>query len=81
MHPDFFQQLGQQLRAARKQLGLTQSQLALAAGVGLRFIVDLETGKQSVRLGHVVRVAEALGSTFKLTALSSLDLENHPHGT
>ena len=38
------QQLGDALRAARKQLGLTQPQLALAAGVGVRFIVDLDAG-------------------------------------
>ena len=37
--------LGKTLRAARKQLGLTQPQLALAAGVGVRFIVDLEAGR------------------------------------
>ncbi|HQU63042.1 MAG: helix-turn-helix transcriptional regulator [Nitrosomonas sp.] len=39
------QQLGDALRAARKQLGLTQSQLALAAGVDVRFVVELEAGK------------------------------------
>jgi predicted transcriptional regulator len=39
------QQLGTALRGARKQLALTQPQLALAAGVGVRFIVDLEAGK------------------------------------
>jgi Predicted transcriptional regulators len=44
------QQLGDALRAARKQLGLTQPQLALAAGVGVRFIVDLEAGKPTLRL-------------------------------
>lgn len=43
------QQLGDALRAARKQLGLTQSQLALAAGVGVRFIVELEAGKPTLR--------------------------------
>ena len=42
------QQLGDALRAARKQLGLTQPQLALAGGVGVRFIVDLEAGKLTV---------------------------------
>ena len=55
------QQLGEALRAARKQLGLTQSQLALAAGVGVRFIVDLEAGKATVRLENVLRVIDALG--------------------
>lgn len=63
------QQLGQALRAARKQLGLTQSQLALAAGVGLRFIVDLEAGKPTLRLENVLRVIEALGGDLNLSGL------------
>jgi len=63
------QQLGQALRAARKQLGLTQSQLALAAGVGLRFIVDLEAGKPTLRLETVLRVIEALGGEVNLSGL------------
>lgn len=63
------QQLGQSLRAARKQLGLTQSKLALAAGVGLRFIVDLEAGKPTLRLETVLRVIDALGGEINLTGL------------
>jgi len=63
------QQLGQALRAARKQLGLTQSQLALAAGVGVRFIVDLEAGKPTLRLETVLRVIEALGGEINLSGL------------
>ena len=50
------QQLGETLRVARKQLGLTQPQLALAAGVGVRFIVDLEAGKPTMRLENVLLV-------------------------
>ncbi len=63
------QQLGEILRAARKQLKLTQTQLALAAGVGVRFIVDLEAGKPTVRLETVMRVIEVLGCTICLTGL------------
>ncbi len=63
------QQLGQALRAARKQLGLTQSQLALVAGAGLRFIVDLEAGKPTLRLENVLRVIEALGGELNLSGL------------
>jgi y4mF family transcriptional regulator len=66
------QSLGQALRATRKRLGLTQSDLALAAGVGLRFIVELEGGKPSVRLEQVLRVVDALGGSL---ALSGLDAE------
>lgn len=63
------QQLGDALRAARKQLGLTQPQLALAAGVGVRFIVDLEAGKPTLRLEHVLRVIDALGGEIQLNGL------------
>ena len=49
IHIDTIHTLGQSLRAARRQLGLTQAQLALAAGVGLRFIVELEAGKPTLR--------------------------------
>lgn len=63
------QQLGDALRAARKQLGLTQPQLALAAGVGVRFIVDLEAGKVTVQLQQVLRVIDALGGELAIDGL------------
>jgi y4mF family transcriptional regulator len=66
------QQLGQALRSARKLLGLTQSELALAAGVGVRFIVDLEAGKPTVRLETVMRVIEALGGQVMLDGLPDI---------
>jgi y4mF family transcriptional regulator len=72
--------LGDALRAARKQLGLTQSQLALAAGVGVRFIVDLEAGKPTLRLENVLRVIDALGGTLQLIGLPSSAPENNPEG-
>lgn len=65
------QDLGDALRSARKQLGLTQPQLALAAGVGVRFIVELEGGKPTVRLDSVMRVMETLGGVIKLDGLPS----------
>lgn len=74
-------QLGDALRAARKQLRLTQPQLALAAGVGVRFIVDLEAGKATLRLENVLRVIDALGGTLQLIGLPSAAPENRPEGT
>ena len=65
------QQLGRALRAARKQLGLTQPQLALAAGVGVRFMVELEAGKPTLRLENVLRVIDALGGEIHLSGLPS----------
>ena len=51
--------------------GLTQADLALAAGVGLRFVVDLEAGKPTVQLELVLRVIEALGGSLQLHDLPS----------
>ena len=64
------QDLGAALRVARKALGLTQADLALAAGVGLRFVVELEAGKPTVRLELVLRVIDALGGTVQLGDLA-----------
>ena len=74
------QQLGAVLRAARRQLGLTQPQLALAAGVGVRFIVDLEAGKPTVRLDSVMRVLNALGGVINMDGLPSSADEVTAHG-
>lgn len=75
------QALGDALRSARKRLGLTQPQLALAAGVGVRFIVDLEGGKPTVRLDSVLRVIEALGGVINLDGLPSSKNEAPTHGS
>jgi y4mF family transcriptional regulator len=42
--------IAQFVRVRRKSLHLTQIQLAEKAGVGIRFIRDLEQGKESIRL-------------------------------
>ena len=74
-------QLGDALRAARKQLGLTQPQLALAAGVGVRFIVDLEAGKPTLRLENVLRVIDALGGEIQLRVLPSIATDDRSEGS
>lgn len=74
------QQLGAALRAARKRLGLTQSQLALAAGVGVRFVVELEAGKPTVRLEGVLRVIDALGGEILLGGLAAAGAEGQRGG-
>jgi y4mF family transcriptional regulator len=78
------QQLGDVLRAARKQLRLTQPQLALAAGVGVRFIVELEAGKPTLRLENILRVIDALGGEIHLSGLPSVAAkdprESNNHG-
>jgi transcriptional regulator with XRE-family HTH domain len=52
---------GTLIRSRRKALNMRQDQLALATGVGRRFLIDLEAGKPSCQLGRSLLVAEALG--------------------
>lgn len=59
--------LGLLVRQVRKAQGLRQDQLAGVAGVGLRFIVDLEAGKPTIQVGKLLKVLEALGCGVTIT--------------
>lgn len=49
-----------------------QTQLAHAAGVGVRFIVDLEAGKPTAQLGKTLQVLRCLGGSLQLLGLPGL---------
>jgi y4mF family transcriptional regulator len=53
--------LGQIIRENRISQALRQDQLAAAAGVGLRFLIELERGKPTAQIGKALAVVEALG--------------------
>lgn len=53
--------IAMQIKDLRKQAGLTQRNLAWRAGVGLRFIRDLEQGKETVRTDKVNQVLKLFG--------------------
>ncbi|MFB9267613.1 helix-turn-helix transcriptional regulator [Bradyrhizobium erythrophlei] len=57
--------LGTLVRQRRKSLGLRQQDLALAANVGVRFIVDIESGKETSQIGLVLRLLKALGISLQ----------------
>ena len=59
-------QLGEIIRMARRNLGLRQDELAGAAGVGVRFVVDLEAGKPTAQIGKILAVLDALGCEVKI---------------
>lgn len=50
------------LKAKRSELELTQLELSKKAGVGLRFIRDVEQGKKSIRLDKLNQVLSLFGS-------------------
>lgn len=49
------------VRMKRKKLGYTQLELAKRVGVGLRFLKELEQGKQSLRLDKVTQILNYFG--------------------
>ncbi len=53
--------LGQAVRKSRKVQDLSQQQFADLAGVGRRFISELEQGKETLEFGRVLKVASACG--------------------
>ncbi len=58
--------LGAALRKERKKHKLTQADVAFAAGVGIRFLSDLESGKPTVQLEKVLQVVAVLGGAILL---------------
>jgi transcriptional regulator with XRE-family HTH domain len=53
--------MGQRLQAFRKQVGMTQSKLAEAAGVPLPTLQNWERGHRKPSLDNAVKLARALG--------------------
>jgi len=60
-------QIGEVIRDTRRSLDVTQKDLALTSGTGLRFIIDLEKGKETCEIGKALRVLQTLGIKMKLT--------------
>ena len=60
------QSLGQAIRQQRRHLKVTQRDLAMASGTGLRFIIDLEKGKPTCQLGKALEIVRALGLKLEI---------------
>jgi len=60
--------IGRIVRAERKAQGLRQDQLAAAAGVGVRFLAELEAGKPTAQIGKALAVLDTLGCRLAISA-------------
>jgi HTH-type transcriptional regulator/antitoxin HipB len=60
-HFDSAKDVGSYIKARRRALGLTQSQLADQSNVGRRFLLELEDGKDTAQLGKILKVLSMLG--------------------
>lgn len=54
-------ELGNMAKLRRKELGYTQADVAEAAGVGIRFVSDLERGKPTIEMERALKVVSVLG--------------------
>ena len=53
--------IGDYIKGERKKAGLTQEEFALRSGLGLRFVRELEQGKETVRLDKVNQALAMFG--------------------
>ena len=54
-------QIGAAIRLKRRAIGMRQAELAALAGVGARFLSEIENGKPSAQIGRVLQVLRRLG--------------------
>lgn len=59
--------IGVFVRHRRRELGYTQELLAKRSGVGLRFLKELELGKETLRMDKVKQVVEFLGGEITVS--------------
>ncbi|MDD4437673.1 MAG: helix-turn-helix transcriptional regulator [Tissierellia bacterium] len=63
------------VKQMRKQYGLTQIDLSEKAGVGLRFVRELEQGKQTLRMDKVNQVLSLFGAELAPAPMDRSKLE------
>ena len=62
------QDLANAVKKKRKELGFTQEKLSAISGVGIRFLVELESGeKETLQIGKVQQVLKRLGLSFQIS--------------
>ena len=62
-------QLAEIVRHERKRQKVSQIRLSQLADVGVRFVRDLEDGKETVQLDKVLKVLETLGISVELSSM------------
>lgn len=57
---------GELLRERRRELGLSQAEVAAQVGASRQWVIDIEKGKERAELGMAFKLAEVLGVQFKV---------------
>ena len=64
--------LAKYIKAKRKEFGLTQVDLSQKSGVGLRFVREMEQGKETLRLDKVNQLLALFGAEMAPMKLSEI---------
>jgi len=64
------EQLGASIRERRQSLKITQKDLAMTSGTGIRFIIDVEKGKPTCQTAKTLLVLQSLGMTLDVSPLT-----------
>lgn len=62
-------ELGSFVKQKRKEVGITQEELSQKAGVGLRFVRELERGKETLQMNKVNQVLSLFGCILGVTPM------------
>jgi len=65
--------LSEYVKSMRKEHNLTQIELSEKSGVGLRFVRELEQGKQTLRLDKVNQILNLFGSEVGVVSMKRVN--------
>ena len=69
-------QLSQYVKSMRKRYNLTQEDLSIKSGVGLRFVRDLEQGKKTLRMDKINQVLRLFNSELGVVEMPRMIIED-----
>ena len=64
-------EIGRVVRNQRREHNLRQAELAAIAGVGTRFVSELENGKFSLEMGKAIQVLQTVGLELSVSPRSA----------
>ena len=67
-------QLNEYVKTKRKSLGLSREEFAQKAGVGLRFLRELEQGKETLKMDKVNQVLKLFGMQLGVAPMDRTNL-------
>ena len=68
--------LSQYVKSMRKRYNLTQEDLSMKSGVGLRFVRDVEQGKKTLRMDKVNQVLRLFNSELGVVEMPRMIIED-----